>query len=310
MGEVLFRDKLLKRLIVFQLRNRESQFYGQRRFTRCIYYGQGAGLVISLLYNASWLLVGTATATMDSITWASLGMLTVVFFTYVVQIAWHTIGLYVYMQISLAMYVMHHATLDRELAGEHVTTFYKVRCMVDSSSKILGKWIYSPAVVTSLIGALISTYSMINIDVLEKSNLLQFCGVFINGIILFVCVFFGGQTTESCFQICKRLAQAYLTYCQDKQKELVTKARFAGAGGGLDESGEASFSKVDKHNKFPLTLYELSLQYHANSNNFIYSYMSNHNEMGFRALGVIVRQWHGIMVGVVLFAVMIAGPGV
>ena len=309
MGEVLFRDKLLKRLIVFQLRHRESQFYGQRRFTRCIYYGQGAGLVISLLYNASWLSVGTATATMDSTTWASLGMLTVIFFLYIVQIVWHTIGLYVYMQISLAMYVMHHATLDRELAGEHVTTFYKVRCMVDSSSKILGKWIYSPAVVTSLIGALISTYSMTNIDVLEKSNLLQFCGVFINGVILFICVYLGGQTTESCFQICKRLTQAYLTYCQDKQKELVTKARFAGAGGGLDENGEAGFSKVDKHNKFPLTLYELSLQYHANSNNFIYSYMSNHSEMGFRALGVIVRQWHGIMLGVVLLAVMIAGPG-
>ncbi len=307
-GKLIFHNNLLKRLILFNLQNREFEYFAKQRWNKCVYIFQICALLISLLYSVLWISQSTTVLNPSLV---GLGLLTVLFNVYMMQIVWHTLGVYIFMQVSMQNYVLHFEHLERRNMENHVETFYKVRCMVDDTSLALGEYIYNPCLLVTATCTLMGSLDLISVDGFEQNKLIPFCLVLMNGGILFIIVFFGGRLSDACFKICRNLSRAFITFTQDRAEALKMEARMGGAGAlmGEESNGPVVPGGVDKHNQFPLMLYELSLKYQTANSSFLYSYTSSHFEMGFRGLGVTLRQWHGVLVGIVLVSVLVFGIG-
>ena len=80
------------------------------------------------------------------------------------------------------------------------------------------------------------------------------------------------------------------------------KARMGALG-----DDDPTTTRLDKHQKFPLLLFDLTLNSTSKNLTLMYSYVSNRAETNFQALGITLHQWHGILVGVIIISVVLNG---
>ncbi len=297
-SHILYRDDLLKRLILFMVNDKGRDYFGRIRFKWCIYIlpwtiGFGSSIVYNILFISE-------TSSLSPIMFA-LSLISVPFSIFFSQIVWHAIGLYVFMQLSLSAYIMEKEYITRDLEN-HVQTFYKVRCMVDDATRSLGRYLCDPIIPICAIGVSQNILELYFVDNPASSFIVM--QVFNYGLGLVCLLYFGGFVNQSCEVICTSLSSRMITSIEDDEKKLKLKARMGALG-----DDDPTTLRLDKHQKFPLLLFDLTLSSSAKNLSLMYSYVSNRTEMGFKFMGIMLQQLHGLLVGIIILSVIINGGG-
>ena len=307
LSNILYRNNLLKRLILYMLQNKGRDYFGRRRFKWCIYILPWTlGIASAILYNI--FVLSTINSHVSS-TNKNAEML-IMFATsipvslYFLQIVWHTIGLYVFVQLSLSEYILDKRYITRDL-DNHVQIFYRARCMIEDANKSVGKYICVPTIPVCAIGMfqnILELYFVDNSTREVDTSLFSVFQVLHYGLSLSVILFFGGVVNESFRVASASISERMITMIEDDEKKMKLKARMGALG-----DDDPTTTRLDKHQKFPLLLFDLTLNSTSKNLTLMYSYVSNRAETNFKALGITLHQWHGILVGVIIISVVLNG---
>ena len=307
LSNILYRNNLLKRLILYMLQNKGRDYFGRRRFKWCIYILPWTlGIASAILYNI--FVLSTINSHVSS-TNKNAEML-IMFATsipvslYFLQIVWHTIGLYVFVQLSLSEYILDKRYITRDL-DNHVQIFYRARCMIEDANKSVGKYICVPTIPVCAIGMfqnILELYFVDNSTREVDTTLFSVFQVLHYGLSLTFILFFGGVVNESFRVASASISERMITMIEDDEKKMKLKARMGALG-----DDDPTTTRLDKHQKFPLLLFDLTLNSTSKNLTLMYSYVSNRAETNFKALGITLHQWHGILVGVIIISVVLNG---
>ena len=305
LSQILYQDQLLKRLILFMVTDKGRDYFGRKRFRWCIYVLPfTVGLGSSILYNAMFVI---EMSKLDSpFPFFYFAVLSVPFSIFFSQVVWHAIGIYVFMQLSLSAYIMEKKYITRDL-DNHLQTFYKVRCMVDDATMSLGKHLCTPLIPICGVGVFQNILELYFVDdsanAVDSASLAVF-QVLNYGFLLTCMLYFGGVVNHACSIICATISERMITSIEDDEKMLKLKARIGALG-----DNDPTTTRLDKHQKFPLLLFDLTLNSTSKNLTFMYSYVSNKTEMGFKVLGMMLQKSHGLFVGILILSVIINGGG-
>ena len=123
------------------LQNKGRDYFGRRRFKWCIYILPWTlGIVSTILYNI--IVLSTINSYVSS---TNKNAEMVIMFATSIPVSLyfsadclHTIGLYVFVQLSLSEYILDKRYITRDL-DNHVQIFYRARCMIEDANKSVGK---------------------------------------------------------------------------------------------------------------------------------------------------------------------------